>query len=228
MSVDLKAVPWTLCDVAETDDRVAIWQRKLRIGQRAARYDHSDFGCRYCRDSSGQRTESPLASNSTGKDQRERVPPTIASPRCQTFPATSSRPIAGNTGKAATNRSTIARRTNLEGSQIARIDLDPSGDRTEMEIASGDAVELGRGRVILVAGATSNRARRRSRPQQSYLGQAVRRAVMDFRKLPPILDRGCSISSQIRSSRLGVSLCAQALASCNRPQRSRFFSMTVA
>ena len=108
MSVDLKAVPLDASDVAETDDHVAVWQGKLRIGQRAARYDQSDFGCRYCRDSSGQRAESPLADNSTGEDDRERVPPTIASPRCQAFLGTSSRPIMGNTGKASTNRSTIA------------------------------------------------------------------------------------------------------------------------
>jgi hypothetical protein len=59
MSVDLKAASLDTSNVAETDDRVAVWQGKLRIGQRAARYDQPDFGCRYCRDSSGQRAESP-------------------------------------------------------------------------------------------------------------------------------------------------------------------------
>ena len=122
MSVDLKAVPLDARDVAETDDRVAIWQGKLESGRRAARYDQSDFGDRYCRDGSGQSTEGPLASNSTGEDQRERGPADDGLAEVPDFPGDEFPAIAGNTGKAATNRSTIALGTNLQGLQIARID----------------------------------------------------------------------------------------------------------
>ena len=172
MSVDLKAVPLDASDVAETDDHVAVWQGKLRIGQRAARYDQSDFGCRYCRDSSGQRAESPLADNSTGEDDRERGPTDDCLPEVPSCSGHEFSTDNGQHGKGGDQQIDHCPRTDLEDSQIARIDLDPSRDRAEMEVSSGDAIELGRGRVILVAGATSNRARHRSRPQQSHLDQA--------------------------------------------------------
>ena len=69
MSVDLKALPLDASDVAETDDCVAIRQGQRRIGHRAARYDHSNFGYGHRRDRSGQSAEGPLAPDSTGKDQ---------------------------------------------------------------------------------------------------------------------------------------------------------------
>jgi hypothetical protein len=36
LSVDLKAISLDVSDIAETDDHVAVWQKKLRIGRRAA------------------------------------------------------------------------------------------------------------------------------------------------------------------------------------------------
>jgi len=87
---DRKAVRIDGCDVAETDDRVAIRQNQLEIGQRTARYDHSDFCDRHRSDRSCQRTESPLTSNSTREDQRERGPADDGLARCQALPATSS------------------------------------------------------------------------------------------------------------------------------------------
>ena len=229
LSVDLKAAPLDARDVAETDDRVAIWQHQLRIGQRAARYDHSDFRHRHRRDRSRQRTESPLASNSTGKDQRQRGSADDRLAKVPDFSGHEFPTDGGQHGKGGDQQIDDCPRTNLQGSQIARFDLDPSGDRTEMEITSRDAVELGRCGVILIAGAASDCSRRRSRPHQSDRGQAFRLATMGFQKaranprprlFDQVADRG---RADWRSS-----LCAQAVASCNRPQRSRFFSMIVA
>ena len=108
--VDHKAVLMDGRDVAETDDRVA--DLAAPVGDRAA-----DCSSRSFRFPSPAPPRPPLASAPRArwppirqaKISVSEVPPTTASPRCQTFPATSSRRIAGSTGKAATNRSTIAR-----------------------------------------------------------------------------------------------------------------------